>query len=762
MNSKLDVLNLIIETNPSGYNLTKISKKIKEINPLYSSPSATTNNTANSFPSLLNKKTGEVYYKYNILYGSNTNNIIRTYSPKMRPMSASVTSFTKNMHINEYEKCVFSDDEIEQLTYAKCKDLNIDFREKMVMKFKEYCKTRCNNRHVDFSECNIGIYCTKILSVILLHSDRIARLNLSKNNIGDKGLMLICDSIQYSTSLICLNVTSNSITPKGGDYLLKSLVNQKSLIEINVSSLEGINRNRISYEGLSRMEMVLKRNVFIECLHIAGNSIKNKGLRLIINGLNENTTLTLLDISHNDIDSNGFIVNMDHLKSTKILDLNMSNNPIQNEGVIKFTDCLKSFPNIKKLNLSNCKIAFKGLYYLLLNLQNVKRIDTLNISNNDISSDNFEDLKPFFVVFGLKYLNMSKCSLKDYSAYVLGECLILNESIKHVNISDNKISDKGFKSYIHLFSKNSTIEYFDVSKNSISDISARECINNIRYNRSLRNINFYDNQLQNESGTALAELLVHNKTLRHVNVGFNRIQVKCIEEINRRLKANALKQKERYLPNLVKEIESLRIDPEEFLFLEHKINEENRNYESLQVKLKEDNEQYPAMKVKEKEYVEKYLIEKKEGEVQLAEAEDALKKVLTDIKVQQNSFIRQNKDLREAIEYLKEQIVIKKKQYDDKFSEQNKEKRHYEIELEQVRNTLKLFQEKTALAELSLQSLKNDLSRKQSQYESLSRSPNLIKKSITTKGRSPKSTLNSVGASTTNLKRISSKVINHK
>ena len=265
----------------------------------------------------------------------------------MRPMSSSVSSFTKNMKIGNYEKCVFTDEEIEELTYAKCKDLNIDLRERMILKFKEYCKAKCNNRNVDFSECNIGVFSTKVLAIILYSTDRIARLNLSKNNIGDKGLALICDSISSSTSLVCLNITSNSITPKGGDYLFSMLIHQKSLIEVNASSVEGINRNRISFEGLTKIEHVLKHNSYIEFLNLSGNSIKNKGFKYIINGLNDNTNLTALDISHNDFDSVGFVANLEYIRITKIVDLNLSNNPIHNDGLIKLTDTLKCFPNIK-------------------------------------------------------------------------------------------------------------------------------------------------------------------------------------------------------------------------------------------------------------------------------------------------------------------------------------------------------------------------------------------------------------------------------
>ena len=42
--------------------------------------------------------TEEVFYKYNLLYGNSTNNLIRTYSPKMRPMSASINGYNKKFY----------------------------------------------------------------------------------------------------------------------------------------------------------------------------------------------------------------------------------------------------------------------------------------------------------------------------------------------------------------------------------------------------------------------------------------------------------------------------------------------------------------------------------------------------------------------------------------------------------------------------------------------------------------------------------------
>ena len=46
---------------------------------------------------LFSPSTEETFYKYNLLYGNNTTNIIRTYSPKMKPQSSSVSGFNKKM-----------------------------------------------------------------------------------------------------------------------------------------------------------------------------------------------------------------------------------------------------------------------------------------------------------------------------------------------------------------------------------------------------------------------------------------------------------------------------------------------------------------------------------------------------------------------------------------------------------------------------------------------------------------------------------------
>ena len=206
INSNLDVINLMIKNSPLQYNHIKIKEKAKQINPLFNKNKFIIKDLA--------KNTQNVFYRYNLLYGNNTPNFIRTYSPKMRPMSSSVKLFTRIVKKAKEDKNILKDDEVLKLIKAKCKDIGIDYRDIMYHKFKDFCNSKCKNRIADFSECYFGINSIKVISELLIDTNRISRLNLTKNNIGDAGLEIVVNSVKNSISLVSLNITSNSINIK--------------------------------------------------------------------------------------------------------------------------------------------------------------------------------------------------------------------------------------------------------------------------------------------------------------------------------------------------------------------------------------------------------------------------------------------------------------------------------------------------------------------------------------------------------------------
>ena len=720
--NSLDLLNLIIKSNPNQYNYQKINKKSIEINPLFIRGTDENLKRPN-----FNKNTEEVFYKYNLLYGSDSSNIIRTYSPKMRPMSSSVSSFNRIMSRDKNESVyVFTEEEIIELIKARCKDIGINLRENMIYKFRDYCNSKCKNRIVDLSESYLGINSIIFISRIIYNSDRISRLNLAKNNLGDNGIEILINVVKNSMSLISLNITSNSITYKGGQIIFKNLKDQQSIIDLNISSMEGTNRNRLTAVGIKEIVSFLKKNIFIEKINLSGNSIKDEGFILLCKGLNNNNNLLYLNISNNDIHSNGISKGLSLISSCKLFSLNISNNPLLNDGLKKLTDSLKNFQNLHQLNVSNCGFEFPGFEHLIIGLQFNKRIDFLNVSGNNLKSSKFEKLKPCFGTFGIKNLNMSKCSLGNETAYILGECLAENESIKNINISENKISDLGFKSFINLFSNNNSIEVFDCSVNFISDLSAKEFIKNMKYNRCLQKINFSDNQLKNEMGNLFIEILEANKTLININLIYNRVQIKTMDEINRILKMNHEKQKAKFIPNLLRDIKNLQFNPELFQFYTQNIKTKKSQQKILYKKVRQDDKYFTKLLNTDNRKINLKVQEMENIEKEISNTQEKIKEIKDNLDNLQKKIYKHEEKMNEKIDEEKKKI----KKYNDQNAllkaEYNAIKNDLEIVVKETEEKLKKSEEKLNLATISLETMNKEIKRKNELYDKLNNPEMLV------------------------------------
>ena len=709
-NKNYDILNLMLENNPNKCNYKKIKNKIKEINNLYFCDTRESYKIPKS-----TKRVEELYYNYNVLYGQNSSNLIKTYSPSMRPKSSSVNKFVKKMNMKQRESLyVFSDKEILGLIEAKCNDIGIEVKEHMLSKFKDYCNAKCKNRIVDLTENYLGINSVSFLGNILQNFDRISRINLSKNNLGDSGVEILINSIQNSISLISLNISSNDITSKGGEIIFKKMVNQQSLLDFNISTIEGSNkhRNRLTSIGIQDIVLYLKNNFIIEFLNLSGNSIKNEGFVLLCKGLNENKSLNSLKISQNEIGEKGIVQGLRFIKSIvgRLTILDISKNKIMNEGLITLTNKLKVFPNLYSLNISNCGFEFEGFKYLVKFLQYNRKIEILNVSGNKLRSKDFDLIKPYFGFLGLKSLNMSKCSLSDESTYELGECIEENCTIKRLNISGNEITDDGFRTFSKLFSKNLMMEYFDCSSNFLTDAGIKTLIKSLEINTSLKSLNLYDNQLHNEIGNLIMEVLQTNKTLVYINLYYNRIPIKKIDEINKILKLNENQQKLKLVPDLIKSVKDLEFNPEEFGLLTTKIKQKKREQNYLYQKVKDEDKMYSLKKNENQNQ-----LKIKANEITIIK--EKIKSIEKDIRSLEKQIELNEKEYVLTENNLKDKIFEEKRLLNESINLQKDAKIDYDNTYNEISQVLTMTQEKYNLSLRSLKKVENSLSLIKSEFE---------------------------------------------
>ena len=112
--------------------------------------------------------------------------------------------------------------------------------------------------------------------------------------------------------------------------------------------------------GKKLQDAELHKNKYIEKLNLSGNSIKDEGFISICKALKDNKNLEILNISNNDIHSQGLTQGLNLITSCKITSLNLSQNKLQDTGIKILSNSLKFFPNLCKLNLSDCVFEFNG------------------------------------------------------------------------------------------------------------------------------------------------------------------------------------------------------------------------------------------------------------------------------------------------------------------------------------------------------------------------------------------------------------------
>ena len=701
--SHLDVLNLILKNSPERIDMRLVVQKINLLNKEIKQKSL--NST--------NKK----FYDYNIIFGYKTNNIIKSYTPKLILKKPS-----KKQGVNKNGQeilQVFDEEEISSLFYQKCIDLNIPLKEELLNRFTDFIKLKCINRIIDLTDCKLGLNSMIVLREIIINKDsQFSRLILTKNNFGDKGVELLLESIQDNSSLVELNLSSNGITAKGGKLIFAYLLNQQSIISLDLSSQEGINRNRICADGVRLIEDVLQTNYFIENLDLSSNSIKTEGFKFLVNGLKDNIILKYLNISNNEIDEKGMYYLKDNLNDCKIEILDVSSNPIGNEGCIALGKCLgnENLNEITNINLSDCSIRFNGVREFLKNLRANKKISTLLLNKNNLFSKKWVYLEDYFLNLNLKHLGLSSCSL-NISVIDISKILQHHPTLKILDLSHNQINDSSFIYFKSYPKENLSLVELDFSRNYISDKSGKYFFENLINNRCLQKLNFFDNQLQNESANAIIESLRINHFLTYVNFKSNRVPIRIMKEINMRIQNNKLIEKEKFLPQLKREIKDLSFDPEEINNLKGRIILQNQEKELSIQKLKEDNK---IIKIKKLENEKELNKIESESNVILSKIENINKEIkkLNEMKeIEINIYNEQSEKIEEDMTDLSNDIeTIKiendkhqdkyndiykrlKRAYDNTYKKYDDQRKFLMIEIDQLKSKKKKFASKLRILE---------------------------------------------------------------
>jgi len=238
---------------------------------------------------------------------------------------------------------------------------------------------------LDLSDNNIGDRGVQALASSLASNGILRELRLSNKNIGDKGVESLAESLAHNRALRVLSISRNTaVTETGVRAISRILLSRTSGLEdLRINNL-GDGGGKILADALS----INKSLVSLSLLCVGGMSIGNVGLRALSVGLSRNSTLRELDLSGNAaITAAGlhylkqyFRSPLCALETLSIVSINFGD-----KGAYALADALDQNKSLKRLLFSDERaITSKGWKAFLKLLCDTSSPNSIHLSNHTL------------------------------------------------------------------------------------------------------------------------------------------------------------------------------------------------------------------------------------------------------------------------------------------------------------------------------------------------------------------------------------------
>ena len=206
-----------------------------------------------------------------------------------------------------------------------------------ILKKHETLKSLCGNKgdetELNMNGTNLGADGATMLVPELIANPVLVKCDLSSNKLGDYGTMTIAEGLKGNHTLTELNLSQNFIETLGALEMAKAIPTMSALTNLNMSK-NGIGRQTLLPEGWTvknRNSRGYRLEEIIFC-HTDGREQHEhpgepKAARAIADAIIAHGSLKTFDISHNELDSDGWHIIAEVLKNnTTLTEINTSCN----------------------------------------------------------------------------------------------------------------------------------------------------------------------------------------------------------------------------------------------------------------------------------------------------------------------------------------------------------------------------------------------------------------------------------------------------
>ena len=437
--------------------------------------------------------------------------------------------------------------DLTRIYEAKCRDNKNEYNRDQLTHFFEKFRRNSVHRVFKMDDLFLGPESGAIVAEILLRNQHFTKVHIGKNFISDSGAVLFAEILRFNNTIIELDISSNNITHVGAEAIFDALVKNQSLISLKIHSQEGLNRNRLDSRGAKPLAEVLRENQTLQFLNISGVGLNAEGVGYICDGLEENESLSALNLSKNDVGPSLSDSLLGCLGSCKLMELDIAGNRLGNKGLMTLANVFwaseKRICKLKKLNIADNNFEWPGLSRLFDSLNKNLYLETLILDNNSLSGKAVMCMVNFlWENESIRYLSMNNCRLETDACDALSNGLDRNKTVETLHLANNYIKNQGAQSLAMAFSSpSSVIKDFDFQSCGIRDEGGIALADAMKVNTHIERVNLRDNSLYDDAALAIAEAAGVNKNLKKLLLERNPISRKYMLEIEKIVRTNVNK-----------------------------------------------------------------------------------------------------------------------------------------------------------------------------------------------------------------------------
>lgn len=325
--------------------------------------------------------------------------------------------------------------------------------------------------------------------------------SLREFGLGETSAKVIGKILANSTRFSYVILPKNAIGDKGAGGLVQSLLRNKGIVLLDLTS------NDISSEGTSRIFELLRNHRSLTSLNLGS-----------VEGLNRNR-----------VGVPGAISLARLLRMNNILThLNISGTLLGNEGLLHLTEGLKNNKNLLSLNIGNNLLT--GSIEKFLETLAGSRLLELGLNGNKLGNQGAEELANLIAgKYGdppmLIKLDLSRISASSKGVSVLFDHLAKNRPLSSLNLEGNSLSSGISDNILTCLSMNHDLKSLNLGSCELSKRNLCGLGNGLAENMGLVTIVLSNNSITDEGAALISSGLADNSSLKNLLLNNNRIKV---------------------------------------------------------------------------------------------------------------------------------------------------------------------------------------------------------------------------------------------